>query len=254
MTLRELRARTERYYRRQAARILFRRPFRIKSLVPIISFTFDDFPRSAFLIGGAILKQFGLTGTYYASLSLMGRRGRAGLMYLPDDLSALLEEGHELGCHTFAHCDSSQTKADVFEKSIVENRLALKAVCPVSSFKTFSYPISAPRPWTKRAAARHFLCARGGGQTFNSGTTDLNYLSAYFLEKSRETPDAVKKVIYQNSLARGWLICATHDVCEAPTAFGCTPGFFEDIVRTAVHSGARILPVDQALDALRNSR
>jgi hypothetical protein len=98
--------------------------------------------------------------------------------------------------------------------------------------------------------ARHFVCCRGGGQTFNSGTLDLNYLSAYFLEKSRSDPDAVKSVIDRNRLASGWLILATHDVGESPTNWGCRPDFFEDIVRYAVSSGARILPVYQAFQTL----
>jgi hypothetical protein len=60
-------------------------------------------------------------------------------------------------------------------------------------------------------------------------------------------------VIEQNRAARGWLIFATHDVCNAPTAYGCTPGLFEDIVECSVRSGARIIPVAEASDSLRAS-
>jgi hypothetical protein len=94
------------------------------------------------------------------------------------------------------------------------------------------------------------VCCRGGGQTFNSGTADLNYLSAYFLEKTRNNSRAAKDMIDLNKQARGWLILATHDICEQPSPYGCTPAFFSDIVQYAVNSGARILPVMQALDAL----
>jgi hypothetical protein len=82
------------------------------------------------------------------------------------------------------------------------------------------------------------------------GTTDLNYLRAYFLEKTRDRPDDVQRVIDANRAQCGWLVLATHDVCKAPTPFGCTPGFFEDVVRRAVDSGARILPVAEALDSM----
>ena len=94
-------------------------------------------------------------------------------------------------------------------------------------------------------------CCRGGGQTFNAGAMDLNLLNAYFLEKSRDNPGCVKEVIDRNCQARGWLIFATHDISETPTPYGCTPSFFEDIVKYSVDSGARILPVAQALDAIR---
>jgi hypothetical protein len=126
-------------------------------------------------------------------------------------------------------------------------------VLPGASFRTFSYPISPPRPRTKRKVADHFACARGGGQTFNVGTTDLNYLRAYFLEKARGDREAVTRLIEDNSAARGWLILATHDICKDPTRYGCRPDFFEHVARRAVSSGARVMPVAEALALLQAS-
>jgi peptidoglycan/xylan/chitin deacetylase (PgdA/CDA1 family) len=163
---------------------------------------------------------------------------------------ALAERGHELGSHTFDHRHSWETKTNVFERSIVENEAALDTLLPGACFRTFSYPISPPRPRTKRVVGSRFAAARGGGQTFNAGEADLNYLSAYFLEKMRHDREAVKQVIADNRAARGWLIFATHDVCDTPTPYGCTPGFFESIVECAVESGARIVPVAEALESL----
>lgn len=223
----------------------------INTQVPFISFTFDDFPRSALLTGGAILKRFGLAGTYYASFGLMGKQAPTGTIFLPEDLKTLLDEEHELGCHTYSHCHSGATETGVFEESIRKNRLALNTFAPGVSFQTLAYPISQPRIWTKHRVARYFVCCRGGGQTFNVGTADLNCLSAYFLEKNRDNPEAIKNVIEQNRQARGWLIFATHDVCDSPSPWGCPPEFFEKIVQYAVGSGARILPVVQAWEALR---
>jgi hypothetical protein len=139
----------------------------------------------------------------------------------------------------------------VFEDAIIENQQALKNLIPGASFKTLSYPISVPRARTKRRASKYFACCRCGGQTFNIGKTDLNYLSAYFLEQSRDNPEAIKRLIDQNCRAGGWLIFATHDICKDPTRWGCTPDLFEAIVRYSVNSGARILPVFQAYEALR---
>jgi len=246
-------ARVQGRYIRSSAHLFFKRPFAIKTEVPFISFTFDDFPRSALHTGGAILRRHGLIGTYYASFGLMGKQSPTGAMFSREDLAVLLEQGHELGCHTFGHCHAWETKPDAFEKSLVLNERVLSELVPGASFKTMSYPISPPRPGTKQKSARHFVCCRGGGQTFNVGTTDLNYLSAFFLEKTRDNPDSVKNLIDQNRLARGWLILATHDISEAPTPYGCTPQFFEDIVKYAANSGARILPVLQAWEALRES-
>lgn len=238
-------------YQRITARLFARRPFVISPKTPLVSFTFDDFPRSAFLTGGAILQSFGVAGTYYASLGLMNCQSSTGPIFLPEDLKVLLEQGHELGCHTFNHCHAWDTQPSVFEDSVIRNRQVLSELIPEASFKTFSYPISVPRARTKQRVAKYFACCRCGGQTFNVGNADLNYLSAYFLEKSRDNPQIVKDLIDRNYRARGWLIFATHDICKDPTPWGCTPGFFEEIVRYAVDSGARVLPVSQAYEALR---
>jgi len=251
-----------------AARALFRRRLAVRTARPLISFTFDDFPQSAFLEAGSILMRYGALGTYYVSLGLMGKQSHLGPMFQAEDLKELAHLGHELGCHTFGHCHSWNTPPDVYERSILDNQQALYGVLPETSFQTFSYPFSAPRLAVKKVADRHFLCSRGGGlrqgryffphsaggQTFNAGITDLNLLCAFFLEKSRGNREAVKRLIDQNARARGWLIFATHDVRDAPSPFGCTPDFFEQVVQWALESGARILPVVQALGTIRPAR
>jgi peptidoglycan/xylan/chitin deacetylase (PgdA/CDA1 family) len=225
------------------ARWFGRRPWRLQLDWPVISFTFDDFPRSALTNGGAMLRERGLTGTYYASFGLMGRQAPTGEIFTPEDVDELVRQGHELACHTFDHCDSWNTDPNDFETSIVRNREAAARHVPGLTLKSFSYPISWPRPDTKRRVAAHFECARGGGQTFNSGVADLNYLKAFFIEQSRDNFDAIKKAIDGNARAGGWLIFATHDVCDKPTRFGCTPALFEQIVDYAAKSGAHVLPI-----------
>lgn len=214
--------------------------------LPVISFTFDDFPRSALFNAGAILRERGFAGTYYASLGLMGRETPTGEIFRPEDLDQLIEQRHELACHTFDHCDSWETSPAEFEASIVRNQQAVAEQLPETKLRSFSYPISWPRPKTKRRVAVHFESARGGGQTFNAGTVDLNYLKAFFIEQSRNDFDAIKRVIESNARAKGWLIFATHDVCDAPTRFGCTPQLFEQVVECSAESGAAILPVSEA--------
>lgn len=238
------------YYQRRAGSLVFRKPFVIGSQQPVISFTFDDFPKSALLSGGALLNRYGLKGTYYASFGLLGSDAPTGQIFSMDDLSSLFEQGHELGCHTFEHCDSWETRTPAFEKSVLHNQLALNRFFPGAEFKTFSYPISEPRPLTKARVGDYFLCCRGGGQTINAGRVDLNQLSAYFLEKKRHDFQSIKDVINQNRQARGWLIFATHDISDNPTPYGCTPKFFEQVVEYAVSSGALILPVIRALEVL----
>lgn len=242
--------RVQNRFRRDAARLLSRRMARFSLDVPVISFTFDDFPSSALHVAGAILRQYGIRGTYYVSLGLMEQQIPAGRAFSADDLQRLVAEGHELGCHTFAHCHAWETCPSDFEKSIVQNRRALEELMPGMVMRTLSYPISCPRPQTKRVAAKYFSCSRGGGQRHNVGQVDLDNLAAFFLEQSRDNPDAIKALIDHNIHDRGWLIFATHDVCPAPSRFGCTPAFFEDIVRFCANSGARIASIGESFNAI----
>ncbi len=259
-------ARARRKLATEATRFLFQRQITVTTSIPLISFTFDDFPRSAFHEAGSTLKRHGVEGTFYASLGLLGKQSPMGPMYEAEDLKELIHLGHELGCHTFGHCHSWNTPPDVYERAILENRQALAEVLPEASFQTFAYPHSAPRLAVKKVAGKHFRCCRGGGlkvgrglhrhaaggQTFNSGVADLNYLCAFFLEQSRDNLDAVKSLITQNAGAQGWLIFATHDVCANPSPFGCTPDVFERVVQWSLDSGARILPVVKALDVIQS--
>lgn len=247
MNVRALRERLCDRYQRWSSRAFFQRVVAMHNKEPLISFTFDDFPHSAFRVGGAILKEHECRGTFYASFGLMGRNAPVGPIFCSDDLRATVAEGHELGCHTFSHCHSWSTPSAEFEESVTANQRALSELMPPLVFKTLSYPISTPRPATKRRMAKRFACCRGGGQTFNRGTIDLNYVRAFFLEKSGGDPAFVHRLIDQNAQERGWLIFATHDVADNPTPFGCTPSFFEQVVERAKRSGASILPVSEAL-------
>lgn len=228
---------------RRAARWLARRLRRIKMESPVISFTFDDFPRSALINGGAILRRRGFCGTYYASFGLMGQMSSTGEIFRCNELPDLIRQGHELACHTFDHCDSWETTPDEFELSILRNRQAAARHMPGVALKSFSYPISWPRPATKRRIASFFECARAGGQTFNAGVVDLDHLQAFFIEQSLDDFHAIKQVIDDNVRANGWLIFATHDVSDRPTRFGCTSALFEQIVDYTGKSGAHVLRV-----------
>jgi len=220
----------------------------MRNSTPLVSFTFDDFPKSALWTGGAILQHHGLAGTYYASMGLMAKESPTGEMFSSEDLEPLLDAGHELGCHTFGHCHAWNTAPREFEESMLANRRAVGRLFPQLSLRTLSYPILCPRPHTKRRVGRHFLCCRGGGQTFNRGVADLNNLRAFFIERSWGDFGLIRDAIDRNRRSGGWLIFATHDVCDSPTPYGCTPGYFEDTVQHSIQSGATILPVASACE------
>ncbi len=242
-------------YHRTLAYRCCRRRIAIKTPVPMISFSFDDAPRTAFDTGGAILRSYGTTATFFVSLGLVGSETEAGMIATPGDLTRAVDQGNELGCHTFDHLDTWETTTDNFLASVLKNRQALQRIVPEAEFKTFAYPMSEPRPAVKSRLKNYFMCCRGGGQTPNIGTGDLNLLRACFLDRRNGIDiEGVKKWIDYNASHRGWLIFATHDVAESPSPFGCTAAFFREVVEHAARSGALLLPVGKACERLLNVR
>src|ERR1700722_19190533 len=82
---------------------------------PIISFSFDDFPRTALTTGASILESFGARATYYVSMSLMGSKNDLGEQFHLEDLHAARDRGHELASHTFIHLSARQVSYDTFK-------------------------------------------------------------------------------------------------------------------------------------------
>lgn len=237
------------YYNRLAARRFARRGRVLTYREPIVSFTFDDFPKSALSTGGDILEQAGFRGTYYISLGLAGKIAPTGEIVERHEIPSVPKRGHELGCHTFAHYHATQTSADVFEGSLKDNARALGELLPQARFQTHSYPIGVPRPATKRRCARYFLGCRAGGQVYNESAVDLDHLQAYFLEQNRDDPEGILQMVDRTIDANGWLIFATHDVTASPTRYGITPQLFERVVKHVSRRGVRVLTVEAALKA-----
>ena len=254
MSIRSLLIRIAGKYCRTVSYRFCRRMVAIKLTTPFISFSFDDAPRTAFSHGGAILKAHGARATFFVTLGMLGSESPSGTIASKDELCNAVKEGHELGCHTFDHRDPWKTTTKVFEDSVFKNRKALSRLLPATSFTTFAYPLTGPRPATKRRVGKLFNCCRGGGQTFNVGKADMNLLKAFFLDvRNGDTINSVRQLIDRNSECRGWLIFATHDVADNPSPYGCTKEFFEKVVAYAVRSGASLLPVGEVCEQIQTS-
>jgi peptidoglycan/xylan/chitin deacetylase (PgdA/CDA1 family) len=238
--------RVSNHWRRRAIEQFARRDFRLCNDAPYVSFTFDDFPRTALTEGGRILIEHGARGTYFVSFGLLDSDSVSGRIASIPDLAALLRDGHELGCHTFDHVDGSLVAPAEFERSIEANRAALSGSSLDTTFEVFAYPLNGPSVATKRVASQYFAACRGGGQTMNRYVVDLSLLKSYFVDyRSRGDLREAADLIEANAAVKGWLIFSTHDVCESPSLYGCTPAYFEEVVRRSLASHARVLPMAQ---------
>jgi peptidoglycan/xylan/chitin deacetylase (PgdA/CDA1 family) len=227
----------------------------IKSPIPIVSFTFDDAPRTAFRLGGAILKQFGARATYFVSLGILDTETEVGKIASVDDLARAVDEGNELGCHTFDHMDAWHVSSSALMASVVRNRQALHGILPGVQFSSFAYPKSGAKLSTKVALGNTFSCCRGGGQVTNAGSADLNLLKACFIDRRTGVDEEfIRALVDYNAERRGWLILATHDIAVDPSPYGCAPEFLELTARYASRSGALLLPVGEACARLTSSQ
>ena len=103
-------------------------PFRLAR--PVISFTFDDYPRSALDLGGCILKSEGISATYYTAFGLARTGSPSGLIGSIDDLAACVAAGHEIACHSYDHIDCRKASAGEFARNLDRNRRIAQDLWP----------------------------------------------------------------------------------------------------------------------------
>jgi peptidoglycan/xylan/chitin deacetylase (PgdA/CDA1 family) len=229
-----------------------RREMPLHSDGPIVSFSFDDAPRSAMLTGARVLQAHGVRATYYLSLGLLGTTNEIGPIGDLADVERVLADGHEIGCHTYGHLDAWATTPATYLQSVARNQVELSRLLPGQRFRSFAYPKNGATLAAKRGVQSFFDCCRGGGQDINHGLVDLNLLQACFIDR-RAGMDAatLRRLIDRNAQERGWLIFAAHDVSEDAADFACTPDLLESLVRMSLDSGAIVEPVASACALLR---
>jgi peptidoglycan/xylan/chitin deacetylase (PgdA/CDA1 family) len=236
-----------------ACRIGFRmyaRPARLSWPDGVVSFTFDDFPKSAFTSGGSILEGYGARGTYYTSMSLAGTQRTVGRMFDHEDICAAHHAGHELACHTHTHLDCCASAKRSILATIRNNAAVLSSVIEGFVPTNFAYPYGRVSPTAKRVLGPRFSSCRGIGGGINSGIIDLANLLAVAVFASDFDEAEMRRLIDHNRSVGGWLIFYTHDVGDVPLPYGCKPAQLEAVVAYA-SKRTTILPVRDVVRRLR---
>jgi peptidoglycan/xylan/chitin deacetylase (PgdA/CDA1 family) len=218
---------------------------------PVVSFTFDDFPRSSLHEGGRMLRERGWTGTYFAAGSFCGRRVD-GLDYFDrDDLMQAAEQGHEIGCHTFGHLRLPDTRPEAIEADLERNAGFVAEALPGQRMSSFAYPFGDLHLGQKALIARRFPICRGIWPGLNTGRMDFAQLKAVSLERRMAEGFDVEAWLDRAQAERGWLIFFTHDVSDDPTPYGSTRRAFEAVADAVARRGIRVLPVKNAVGLAR---
>lgn len=234
---------------REFGGFLCTRPAKVKWPGGVASFTFDDFPRSAWVNGGAILERYDRRGTYYTAMGLAGTVNNLGPMFELDDLRAAHARGHEIACHTYDHRDCGRATPAEIAAEIDRNATALAQALDGATTDNFAYPFGGVSLSAKHALNARFASCRGTGRGINQGTVDLADLFSTSLYSQNFDRDRLCQLIDDAQAGAGWLIFYTHDVADEPSPFGCTPAQFAAIVGYAAEA-MPVLPVRAVLAGL----
>lgn len=219
----------------------------LKLQEPVASFTFDDFPISAYAVAGKMLEDAGARGTYFASAEFMGRSIEGIDYYTPELLKEVYGKGHEIGCHSFSHVHLG-SKGTAFARDSADKNLAvMRAVLGESFMMTsFAYPYGDVSPAVKWTMGRRFALCRGVHQEENSGAVDLAQIRIISLESRHWNPQALERVILQAKCNGSWLVFLTHDISDTPTPYGSTPAMMQTALGLLAQSAVPIMPLKAA--------
>lgn len=216
---------------------------------PVISFTFDDCPKSVIPHGLNTIEAEGWRGSLYISSGLLGKTNHHGEQMQWNDVKEAHEKGHEIGCHTYSHIDGTQVAKNDFMRDIQRNHLKFdRADLPPA--KSFAYPYGQTSPELKNTLSQNFTGLRGIQPGAMYGSADLNEIKSTPLFSGRFIAKALKQ-IENLDLNPAWTTFFTHDISETPSNWGCTPGEFQSIVAAAKAVDALVLPVNEAIEYLR---
>jgi peptidoglycan/xylan/chitin deacetylase (PgdA/CDA1 family) len=229
--------------RRKILSAVYRRPVALGKLGPVVTFTFDDFPRSALTVGAEILESFGARATYYVAMSLMNTANSLGEQFHEEDLFSLVGRGHELGSHTFSHLSARRAGPDVFIRDAEKGEAALRETLGHLSSGNFAYPYGDLTPGVKRKLGARLTSCRGTTGGLNGPDIDLNLLRANSLYGDIDHGEAAKRMILENERLGGWLIFYSHDVAARPSRFGCSPQLLKEVCSFAASRRARFMTV-----------
>jgi peptidoglycan/xylan/chitin deacetylase (PgdA/CDA1 family) len=232
---------------RQMARHYRSKSFQMKNRAPLVSFTFDECPDSAFTNGASMLEDHGIFGTFYISAGISDTDDTYWHVINPEQIRALHNRGHEIGCHTFSHVNIETLSAEALDEECRKNHNLLRRLCGDIRLTNFCYPfgcVSLPR---KLQLQRRFDSCRGNYEGVNVGAVDLGLLKVVELYNRTLTTDKLQRVLRETCDRNGWLIFCMHDVADPPTFMGCSPALLRSTIEAVQGMGISCVTIREGL-------
>ena len=222
-------------------------PFRLRNKAPMVSFTFDDTPKSAAAVGVPILDAYNALATFYVSGGLVDKWSGHWTGISADEIVGLHRAGHEIACHTFSHTRTTDLDAAALATEIEDNRRYLLALDPSIRIENFAYPYGLGSVLRKGQLKKIFHSSRGIIPGANSGVVDLQFLRATPLIDRDIDRDGIDRAFEEAVAKNGWLIFYSHDVATEPSPYGCSPSLLRHALDAASRRNVHMLRVADAL-------
>lgn len=225
--------------------------FLLRNPTPMVTFTFDDLPKSAVTVAAPLLEEHRARGTFYVSGGEVGvdtpewESGNAA------DVVSLHRRGHEIGCHTFSHTRACDIGSGALAEEISHNRAWFRAIDPTIAAETFAYPFGMGSFTQKYLLRDEFRTCRSIVPGVNTGFVDLQFLRATPLIDRDIDQDGIERMFDEAESTNGWLIFYGHDVTERPSLYGCSPALLQHALQTATRRKMPILTMAEALRCAR---
>jgi len=213
----------------------------------MVSFTFDDVPKSAATLGASMLEEYDARGTFYVASGLVGQWSEHWTVASAEEIASLHRRGHEVACHTFSHARAIDLDAAAMTVEMEKNRRYLLALDPSIRVENFAYPYGQGSLPRKRQLSKAFRSSRGILPGVNSGTVDLHYLRAMPLIDRDIDRERIDRAFDETVTKGGWLIFYSHDVETAPSPYGCSPALLRYALDAAARRNVSIASVAEAL-------
>ena len=227
--------------RRRLVRLAHRRAAVRTAARPLLSFSFDDAPASAFREGAPILEAHGMRATYFVCAGLDGLSGPMGDYGTRADIASAHGAGHEIADHTFSHMDVGVADGASVASDLDRNATTL-AGWGLPTPATFAYPFGDVGFASKRVAGGRFALARGLHHGIVQAGTDLAQAPAVGVEGD-DGEALAHQWLERLSQGGGWLILFSHAVTDAPPPFGMSKAALAGLATAAKERGFEVVTV-----------
>ncbi len=219
---------------------------------PLISVTFDDGYETTYEDALPILQKHGIRTTQYVLSGV-----ESNPIYLSwDQIKAIQQAGHEIGCHTVNHPELTTISNDEVMQQLQGCKTTLsKRYGPITDFAS---PYGAENASTLSSIKKVFASQRNTNGDSSNGVTNADVNTAAYFNSNNIIGMTVK---HDTTLAElqqlvdftiknnGWLVLTYHQADDGPSKYALDPYRLDDQMNLLQHTSVRIITVHQAISS-----